>query len=143
MAVIVRSLKNYQVEILSGQHSFISDEPAEIGDDAGPDPYVLLLASLGACTVITLHMYARRKQWPLEKVEVSLSTYRMHARDCEDCISVDDARVDIIENQLSIFGPLSEEQRARLAEIAERCPVHRSLTGEIKIRTHIVPEVSR
>lgn len=137
MAVIVRSLKNYQVEILSGQHSFIADEPAEIGDDAGPDPYVLLLASLGACTVITLHMYARRKQWPLERVEVSLSTYRIHARDCEDCISNGDSHVDIIESQLKIFGPLDGDQRARLAEISERCPVHRSLTGEIKIRTQV------
>lgn len=143
MAVIVRSLKNYQVQIFAGQHSFISDEPAEIGDDAGPDPYTLLLASLGACTVITLQMYARRKQWPLEQVEVALSTYRIHARDCEDCISRDDARVDIIETQLSISGPLDDEQRARLAEIAERCPVHRSLTGEIKIRTQVVADISR
>lgn len=143
MAVIVRSLKNFQVQIFAGQHSLISDEPAEIGDDAGPDPYTLLLASLGACTVITLQMYARRKQWPVEQVEVSLSTYRVHARDCEDCISRDDARVDIIESQLSISGPLDDDQRARLAEIAERCPVHRSLTGEIKIRTQVVSDISR
>lgn len=141
MAVIVRSLKNYQVEILSGQHALIADEPAEVGDDAGPDPYALLLASLGACTVITLHMYARRKQWPLERVEAALSTYRIHARDCEDCISEKEARVDIIESQLTLYGPLSDEQRARLIEIAERCPVHRSLTGEIKIRTQVAPVV--
>lgn len=141
MAVIVRSVKDYQVEILSGQHALIADEPAEIGDDTGPDPYALLLAALGACIVITLHMYARRKQWPLERVEASLSTYRIHARDCEDCISDKDARVDIIESELAFFGPLGDEQRARLSEIAERCPVHRSLTGEIKIRTQIAPAV--
>ena len=139
MNVTACSLTNLQVEIIAGRHQFVADEPVEAGgDDAGPDPYSLLLGSLAACTVITLQMYARRKSWPLESVQASLGIQKVHARDCEDCESDPDARVDIIESRLTFRGDLSPQQVARLAEIASRCPVHRTLAGEIKIRTGVV-----
>ena len=137
MAVIARSSKNVQIEITVGRHRFVADEPLGVGDDAGPDPYALLLSALGACTVMTLQLYARRKNWPLTSVEVSLNTYKVHARDCEDCESNPDARVDIIERQITLRSDLTAEQVARLTAIADRCPVHRTLAGEIKIRTMV------
>jgi putative redox protein len=137
MSIIARSLANYQVEITAGQHSYTSDEPQPVGDDAGPNPYDLLLSSLGACVVITLHMYARRKNWPLESVEVALDLYSIAASECHDCRDVDpDERVAIIDKQLTFKGDdLTQEQIERLVEISDRCPVHRTLTGEIKIHT--------
>ena len=119
----------------AGRHRLIADEPIGTGEDAGPDPYALLLSALGACKVITVRMYAERKGWPLETVEVSLDTHKVHARDCEDCESDPEARVDIIEVDIAFEGPLTEDQLACLVEISERCPVHRTLTGEVKIRT--------
>jgi putative redox protein len=138
MKVTARSLTGYQVELTAGNHRFIADESVGDGDDAGPDPYGLLLAALGACKVMTVQMYARRKKWPLEDVEVKLSTRKVHARDCEDCESDPNARVDIIETELSFQGDLTPEQIGRLADIANRCPVHRTLTTETKIRTTVV-----
>lgn len=135
MKVTARNTHNVQVEIEAGRHTFVADEPLGVGDDAGPDPYALLLSALGACKVMTVLMYARRKGWPLEKVEVELQIYKIHARDCEDCESDPNARVDIIETGLLFSGDLSPEQVQRLEEISERCPVHRTLTGEVKIRT--------
>lgn len=136
MSIIARSAGGLKIEITAGDHQFLADEPIEVGgEDAGPNPYDLLLASLAACTVMTLHMYARRKQWPLETVEIKLDTYKIHARDCEDCESDPNARVDIIERDLAFAGDLSAEQKSRLLEIADRCPVHRTLTTETKIRT--------
>lgn len=129
MAITARSVKGYQVEIDAGNHTFISDEPLGLGEDAGPCPFDLLLASLASCTVITLNMYARRKNWPLEGVEVS-----MDIRSSE--IQAPDggkARSSIIDSRLTFRGPLSVEQIQRLEEIAHRCPVHRTLKGDIKI----------
>ncbi len=137
MAISARSSSGLQVEISAGRHRFMSDEPLGIGDDAGPDPYDLLLSSLAACTVITLRMYAQRKQIPLESVEVDLSTRKIHARDCEDCESDPEARVDIIERQIRLHGDLTADQVASLSSIADRCPVHRTLTSETKIRTKV------
>jgi putative redox protein len=137
MSVVARSLANVQVEITAGRHRFVADEPLLIGDDSGPNPYDLLLSALGACTVMTIRMYARLRGWPLNSVEVSLNTYKVHAHDCEDCESNPNARVDIIERQITLRGELTPEQIARLTEIADRCPVHRTLTGEIKIRTTV------
>lgn len=135
MRVIAQSIKNYQVGITTDNHRWVSDEPVGVGDDAGPNPYDLLLGALGACKVITIQMYARRKGWPLEGVQVALSTYKIHAKDCEDCESDPNAKIDIIEVEISFQGELTHDQRQRLAEISERCPVHRTLVNEIKIRT--------
>lgn len=135
MKVTARNTHNVQVEIQAGRHKFVADEPIGVGDDTGPDPYALLLSALGACKVMTVLMYARKKNLPLEQVEVDLQIYKIHARDCEDCESDPNSRVDVIEANLRFTGALSPEQIQRLEEISERCPVHRTLTGEIKIRT--------
>jgi putative redox protein len=131
--VIVSSVGFLREEIIAGRHRLLAGEPVEAGgDDAGPDPYSLLLSALGACTAMTLQLYARRKQWPLEKVEVSLRHARVHAEDCEDC-ETKAGKLDRIERFISLGGPLSDEQKQRLLEIAQRCPVHRTLTSEISI----------
>ncbi len=138
MKVSARSLKNYQVEIAVGNHVYRSDEPIpDGGDDTGPNPYALLLGALGACKIITVRMYAQRKGWPLEDVAVDLSTYKIHAKDCEDCESDPNAKVDIVECEIKFKGDLTPEQIQRLKEISERCPVHRTMTSETKIRTAI------
>ena len=132
--VIVSSDGFLKQKITAGNHTLIADEPlAAGGSDAGPDPYSLLLAALGTCTSMTLQIYARRKEWPLEKVEVSLRHYRIHADDCEDC-RTKEGLIDRIERRISLTGELSEEQRARLLEIAGRCPVHKTLTSEVSIK---------
>ena len=131
--VIVHSLGNLRQEIDAGAHTFYADEPADAGgDDAGPTPYDLLLASVGACTSMTLLMYARRKAWPLEDVEVRLSHHRDYARDCADCETTP-VQIDQIERRITLKGDLDQSQRERLLEIAEKCPVHRTLTGTIKV----------
>lgn len=137
MKVTAKNLKNLQVQIKAGNHTLIADEPLGVGDDAGPDPYALLLSSLGSCKVMTVLMYARKKGWPLEDVEVSLETYKIHARDCENCESDPDAMVSMIEAEISFSGDLTDEQIDRLGEISTHCPVHRTLTGEIKIKTKV------
>jgi len=125
----------YLQQIVAGPHRFVADEPERVGGtDLGPTPYDLLLAGLGACTSMTLKMYADRKGWPLEQVDVRLNHDRVHARDCEDCESAE-GRVDVIERVIRVEGDLDPAQRARLLEIADRCPVHRTLENEIKIRT--------
>ena len=138
MIVTAKSSTNVQVRIKTGRHELIADEPLDIGDDAGPDPYSLLLSSLAACTIMTVQMYARRKNWPLQDVEVSLSTHKVHAKDCEDCESDPNAKVDIIDRQISFKGDLTSEQIDRLTDIASKCPVHRTLTSETVIRTEVL-----
>jgi uncharacterized OsmC-like protein len=136
--VMVRSSgQGLSQEILVGPHRLSADEPEPLGTDTGPTPYQLLSAALGACTSITLKAYARHKEWPLESVTVVLTHGKIHARDCADC-ETKDGKVDRIERAIELGGPLSEEQRARLLEIAQRCPVHRTLTSEINIQTRLV-----
>lgn len=133
MAVFARSLKNYQVEITAGNHTFLSDEPLGVGDDTGPDPFNLVLAGLASCTIITVQMYAQRKQWPLEGV-----TAQMGMRSEE--ITAPDGnktRTSVIDMRLRFTGPLTIDQHKRLEEIANRCPVHRMLTGEIAVRSTV------
>ena len=131
--VIVHSLGNLRHQIDAGAHSFYADEPADAGgDDSGPTPYDLLLSALGACTSMTLLMYARRKGWPLEDVEVRLSHQRDYARDCAECDTTP-VQIDQIERRIRLKGSLDQAQRARLLEIAEKCPVHRTLTGTIRV----------
>ena len=125
-------------EISSGPHRLTADEPVAVGGaDTGPAPYDLLLAALGACTSMTVGMYARRKQWPLEGVTVRLRHAKVHATDCAEC-ETKSGMLDRIDVEVALSGPLSEEQRARILEIAQRCPVHRTLTSEIDIRTRLV-----
>lgn len=129
-------LKQY---LLDGRHRLIADEPRQAGgSDAGPNPYELLLMSLGACTAMTLRLYARRKQWPLERVAVRLSHARIHADDCAEC-ETKTGFIDRIEREIEIAGPLDAAQRARLMEIADLCPVHRTLTSEINVRSRLAP----
>lgn len=136
MAITARSNNNYQVDIHAGEHQLRLDEPLSVGgDDTGPSPYDALLSALAACKIITVQMYARRKDWPLEAVEIAMSTHKVHAKDCEDCESDPNARVDIIETEIHFTGDLDDSQLERLTEISERCPVHRTLTSETKIRT--------
>ena len=124
-------------EVLAGKHRLIADEPEELGGtDTGPTPYGLLLASLGACTSMTLRMYADRKGWPLEGVTVRLRHDKVHAKDCADC-EAKDGHIDEIQRVVRVEGPLDEEQRERLLEIANKCPVHRTLESEIKVRTRL------
>jgi putative redox protein len=131
--VIVRSLGGLRHQIDAGPHTLYADEPADVGgDDAGPDPYELLLSALGACTSMTLLMYARRKGLPLEGVEVRLSHARDYNSDCEGC-DERPAQLDLIRRSITLRGALDEAQRARLLEIAAKCPVHRTLEGEIRI----------
>jgi putative redox protein len=125
----------YAQEVTLGEHRLTADEPAALGGgDSGPNPYELLLASLGTCTSMTLQMYARRKQWPLEGVTVRLRIDRIHAADCEDCETTE-GKVDRVDREIELVGPLTAEQRAALLVIADKCPVHRTLKGEISIRT--------
>ena len=138
MNVFARSQKNYQVEITAGNHQWVSDEPRDVGDDKGPNPYALLLSALGACKIITTKMYARKKGWSLDEVRVSLSIHKIHAKDCEDCESDPNAKIDVIEVEISFQGELTTDQIQRLTEISEHCPVHRTLTSETKIRTKLV-----
>jgi putative redox protein len=122
-------------EITSGGHQLRSDEPvAAGGTDQGPTPYDLLLGALGSCTSMTVGMYARRKQWPLTRVTVHLSHSRAHARDCAVC-EREQTMLTVINREVVFEGTLSDEQRARLLAIANRCPVHLTLESKIEIRT--------
>jgi putative redox protein len=129
--------RHYAQDVLVGNHHLRAGEPIRVGgDDHGPTPYEFLLAGLGACTSITLRMYAERKQWPLEGVRVHLSHEKIHASDCEGCETAS-GQVDHIDRTVVLEGPLDDEQRARLLEIADKCPVHRTLRSEVSITTHL------
>jgi putative redox protein len=137
--VIVRGgADGFAQAIGAGRHALVADEPEEFGGtDTGPAPYDLLLAALGACTSMTVSMYARRKRWPLDGVTVKLRHAKIHATDCEEC-ETKEGMLDRIERDVELRGSLTEEQRARLLEIANKCPVHRTLVSEIAIRTRLV-----
>ena len=125
----------FHTEVQLGDHSLVADEPRSVGGtDLGPTPYDLLSAALATCTSMTLRMYANHKQLPLESATVSVEHGKVHAKDCEDCETAD-GRIDEFRRTISLDGNLTEEQRERMLEIADRCPVHRTLHGEIKVRS--------
>lgn len=131
----------FQNDIVVGKHHLLADEPENVGgDDTGPSPYELLNAALGSCTAMTLRMYAAHKKWPLARVTVRLSHEKGHAEDCAQCDESEKARVDIITRELTVEGDLSADQRARLVEIADRCPVHRTLHAPVVVRTTLAAE---
>jgi putative redox protein len=126
----------YTQQINARHHRLVADEPPPIGDDAGPTPYDLLLAALGACTSMTVRMYADRKGWPLERVRVTLRHSRIHAKDCADC-ETSSGWIDHIDRGIELAGNLDDTQRQRLLHIAERCPVHQTLTSEVRVATSL------
>jgi putative redox protein len=137
--VVVRiGPQGYVSDIDAGGHPLVADEPVALGGcDQGPSPYQLLNAALGACTAMTLRMYAERKQLPLDGVRVHLAHAKVHARDCADCPQ-EHARVDVIEREITLEGDLDADQRQRLLEIADRCPVHRTLHETVVVRSRLV-----
>ena len=129
--------RQFMQEVKVGAHRFIADEPAAYGgDDAGPSPYDLLVAALGACTAMTVRLYADAKQLPLERVAVRLKHDKVHAKDCAEC-ETRDGKIDRIEREIELTGNLDDAQRARLVEIANRCPVHRTLQSEVWMPTRL------
>jgi uncharacterized OsmC-like protein len=134
--VIVRgSATGFAQEIQIGSHRLTADEPVSFGGtDTGPSPYDLLLAALGSCTSMTISLYARRKRWTLEEVTVFLSHSKIYAADCAEC-ETREGKIDRVEREIQLGGALTAEQRSKLMEIADKCPVHRTLTSEVNIRT--------
>ena len=125
-------------KIQIGPHQLVADEPVSYGGtDTGASPYDLLLAALGSCTSMTIGLYARKRGWPLDDITVSLRHERIHARDCDDC-ETKEGKVNRIWRDIHLAGALTDEQRAKLMEIADKCPVHQTLTSEINIKTRAV-----
>lgn len=132
----------YQQSVTMGRHRLIADEPVDVGGlDSGPSPYDLLLAGLGACTAMTLRMYAERKSIALEHVSVQLRHAKIHAADCQTC-ETSNGQIDRIERTITLAGNLDDITRTRLLEIADKCPVHRTLTSEVDIQTELVGGLS-
>jgi len=136
--VVHGDASGFTQQILAGGHALTADEPTESGGTGiGPSPYDLLLAALGACTSMTVGMYARCKAWPLESVTVRLRHSRIYAADCENC-ETKEGMLDRIERDVQFTGALASEQREKLLEIANKCPVDRTLSSEIDIQTRLV-----
>jgi putative redox protein len=133
--VVVRGgAQGFVQDITAGRHHLVADEPVSAGGtDRGPGPYELLMGALGSCMSMTIALYARTKQWPLENVVIRLRHSRVYAKDCADCVVRDDTLLDRIDTEIELSGALTVEQRARLIEIAHKCPVHRTLKSEIHI----------
>ena len=135
--VVVKRVEKLENEIQIDKHRLIADEPhSSGGKDRGPDPYAFLLAALGSCISMTLTLYADRKQWPLEGVEVRLNHDKVYWEDCSECDETDGeagTMLDRIKKEVILHGPLDEAQRTRLLDIASKCPVHRTLTGSVVI----------
>ena len=136
--VIIRSQRSFKSTVTTGNHTFVVDEPKGAGGtDEGPTPYDLLSAALGSCTSMTLYFVAKRDNIPLEGVEVSVLNDRMHAKDCADCLTTE-GYIHRFDVKIRLIGNLTPEQRARLGEIARRCPVYKTLSSEIRIVESVV-----
>jgi uncharacterized OsmC-like protein len=136
--VIVRAGASLRNDIEAGPHQMTADEPiAAGGTEAGPTPYDFLAAALGTCTSMTLRVVAMREKIPLEGVEITVSNDRMHAKDCADCLT-QSGYIHRFTVAIKLLGDLSPEQRARMLEVAKRCPVHKTLTSEIRIDEQLV-----
>ena len=137
-SVVVKGGPGLKQEIVARGKTLVADEPAEVGGtDEGPTPYELLLGALGACTAMTILLYAKRKGWAVERVTVELEHDRVHAEDCIACDGAD-AFLDRVRKRITVDGPLHEEQRARLEEISRKCPVQRTLVGTVRIEDELV-----
>jgi uncharacterized OsmC-like protein len=135
--VVARTGEGLRTDMEADGYELVADEPKSLGGTgAGPTPYDYLLAALAGCTAMTLRMYADRKGWPLESVTVKLSQERIHATDCEEC-ETEEGRIDRIERDIELEGPLEEEQRRRLIEVADMCPVHRTLESEVLVENSL------
>ena len=140
--VVVETGRGLAQQLLDGRHRLLADEPvASGGADVGPNPYELLLMALGACTSMTLRLYANRHQWPLARVSVRLAHARNHVQDCIDC-EMNQTKLDRIDREISLEGSLDENQRARLLAVANSCPVHRTLASGVDIATRLAPATS-
>lgn len=129
--------EGFTTQIIAGKHHFVADEPIKVGgSDLGPDPYELVSSALAACTSMTIQMYARRKKWPLENVETHVSYSKKHADDCENCEN-DMAKIDTFEREISLHGEIDKEQINKLLEIADKCPVHKTLSSKAQIKTKL------
>ena len=135
--VVVQETRNgkFQQIVATGPHRLIADEPVTVGgDDSGPGPYDFLLTGLGACTSMTMRMYADRKSLPVDRITVTLQHNKIYAKDCEEC-ETREGMLDQIDRVIRIEGNLDADQRKRLMEIADKCPVHKTLTSEVRIVT--------
>jgi uncharacterized OsmC-like protein len=134
--IVQGTARDFHQKIVTGKHHFEGDEPLEVGGkDAAPTPYDYLLAALGMCTSMTIGWHARKRNIPLDAITISLWQSRIHAKDCEDCLTKE-GMINRIDVQIELTGALTEQQRSILMEAAARCPVHRTLTHEINIRLH-------
>jgi putative redox protein len=125
----------YRTDVQAGPHSFVADEPIALGGSGlGPTPYELLLGALSSCMAMTLRMYADRKGWPLQSVTIQLRTDKAHQQDCERC-ETSDVGPPRIARRIELAGPLSDEQRTRLLQIADRCPVKQTLERGLKVES--------
>jgi uncharacterized OsmC-like protein len=142
-AVVVRgNASGFSQEVTVGAHRLRVDEPVSVGGGASaPDPYDYVLVGLGACTSMTLGLYARQRKWPLENITVSLRHSRIYAKDCAEC-ETKEGMLDRIDVEVDLTGPLTAEQRTKLMEVAGKCPVHRTLKSEIDIRLQSAPKSS-
>jgi len=131
----IKNFGGYKTEITSGDNSIIADEPVESGgNDMGLNPYDLLLSALGSCKAITIRMFAERKKYPLKDIIINLSHYKIHAEDCKEC-DTKEGKIDSINVEIKLTGDLTEDQKRSMLDISKKCPVHRTLTSEIKINT--------
>ena len=129
--------RGFTTDIEASGHKFVADEPIEVGgDDEGPSPYDILVSALGACTGMTINLYAKRKGFPLTNVIVYLKHNKVYIEDCLDCEN-SKSKIDVIDRTITLEGNLSEDQKTRLLEIADKCPVHKTLTSGFKINTSL------